>query len=256
MNDNRYSPPQADVADFSSALQLQRGEGFRDLAGLVRGLTTALATLALIELVRVVSLWLQIGLLSAAQSGGRIAHEVALANDRREGLLSILYLLVNFLTAVLFLRWTYLVKRNAMALGASFLEFEFSPGASVGYYFVPFVNLVAPYKALRETFQASHPEFRPDTQRLEWCPVPKLLPLWWALWLVNGFLGQVIFQYTLHAKTVPQLLNMSWAHFAGVILQLPLIAVVWVLIVTLQRWQTTRASEPARQGSRSPVEQT
>ncbi len=245
MNDNPYSPPQAQVADFSSAPQREEFEGFHDLTGLVRWLTIALASLAFIELVQIVSLWLEIGLLTQAQSGGGITREAALANDRREDLLSIISLLAYFLTAVLFLRWTYLVKKNAMALGASFLEFEFSPGWSVGYYFVPFVNLVAPYKALKETFQASHPEFRPDSQRLEWSSAPKLLPFWWALWLVNGFLGQGIFQYSLHAKTLPQLLNMSWAHFAGAVLDLPLIAVVWVLVSTMQRWQTARVSNGA-----------
>jgi hypothetical protein len=245
MNDNPYSPPQAHVAEFSSASQRGEVEGFRDLTGLVRWLTIALAVLALIELAQVVSLWLQIGLLSEAQSGGGITREAALANDRREGLVSVLFLLAYALTAVLFLRWTYLVKKNAMALGASFLEFDFSPGWSVGYYFVPFVNLVAPYRALKETFQASRPEFRPDTERLEWSSAPKLLPLWWTLWLVNGFLGQAIFQYSLHAKTLPQLLDMSWAHLAGAVLHLPLIAVVWVLISTMQRWQTARVSSGA-----------
>jgi hypothetical protein len=48
------------------------------------------------------------------------------------------------------------------------------------------------------------------------------------------------FPILLGAKTIPQLLNMSWAHFAGVILQLPLIAMVWVLVSTMQRWQLTR----------------
>jgi hypothetical protein len=245
MNDNPYSPPQAHVADFSPASQREEIEGFRDLTGLVRWLKIALAALALIELVHAVSLWLQIGLLSGAQSGGRITHEAAFANDRREGLLSILFFLAYFLTSVFFLRWTYLVKKNAMAFGASYLEFDFSPGWSVGYYFVPLANLVAPYKALRETFQASHPEFRPDAQRLEWSDPPKLLPLWWALWLANGFLGQGVFEYSHYAKTLPQLLNLSWAHLAGAVFHLPLIAVVWVLISTMQRWQTARVAAGA-----------
>jgi hypothetical protein len=109
----------------------------------------------------------------------------------------------------------------------------------------PFVNPVALYRALKETFQASHPEFHPDKQRLEGSSAPKLRPLWRTLWLVNGFLGQAIFQYSPHAKTLPQLLDMSWAHLAGVVLHLPLIAVVWVLISTMQRWQTARVSNGA-----------
>jgi hypothetical protein len=51
--------------------------------GLVRWLKIALAALAVIVLAHAVSLWLQIGLLSGAQSGGRITHEAALTNDRR-----------------------------------------------------------------------------------------------------------------------------------------------------------------------------
>jgi Domain of unknown function (DUF4328) len=245
MHDNPYSPPQAHLADFSPASRREEIEGFRDLTGLVRWLRIALAALAVIVLAHAVSLWLQIGLLSGPQSGGRITHEAALANDRREGLLSILYLLAYFLTSVLFLRWTYLVKKNAMALGASYLEFDFSPGWSVGYYFVPLANLVAPYRALKETFQASHPAFRPDAQRLEWSDPPKLLPFWWALWLANGFLGQGIFEYSHYAKTLPQLLNLSWAQSAGAVFHLPLIALVWVLISTMQRWQTARVSASA-----------
>jgi hypothetical protein len=244
MNENPYSPPQANVADLSPIGVPQPGalEGFRDLRRLVRWLAIALAALTVIELAHAVSLWLQIGLMSQARSGGGVTRAAALSNDRREAVISILYLLAYILTAVLFLRWTYLAKKNAMVFGASFLEFDFSPGWSVGYYFVPLANLVAPYKALRETFQASHPEFRPDTQRLEWSPAPKLLPYWWALWIGNGILGQVIFQYSLHTRTLDDALNMSWATLASAILHLPLILVVWLLISTLQRWQTARVS--------------
>jgi hypothetical protein len=242
MSDNPYSPPHANVADLPSESQPQVPTGFRDLSGLVRWLRIALVAFVLMVLARTASTWLQIELLSAAQRGGGLAQDIAIANDRRESLVSILYLLVYLATAVFFLRWTYLVKKNAMAIGASWLELKFSPGWSVGYYFVPFANLVAPYKALKETFQASHPEFRADKQRLEWASAPKLLPFWWGLWLVNGILGQGIFQYSLHAKTLDQLLDLSWAHLAHEILELPLIAVVWLLISTLQRWQITRAS--------------
>jgi hypothetical protein len=42
-----------------------------------------------------------------------------------------------------------------MALGASYLEFDFSPGWSVGYYFVPLANLVAPL-ARRDAVPPAH----------------------------------------------------------------------------------------------------
>jgi hypothetical protein len=245
MNDNPYSPPRAPVADLSSASQPREGVQFRDLTGLIRWLKIALALLALIDLAQIVSVCLQISLLSEAQNGAGMTRQAARANLMRESLVSILYLLAYLLSSVLFLRWTYLGKKNAMALGAAFLEFEISPGWSVGYHFVPLMNLVMPYKALKETFQASNPDFRPDAQRLEWSSAPKVLPLWWTLWLANGFLGQAIFQYALHAKSLPQFLNLSWAHLVLAFLHLPLVAVVWVLISTMQRWQAARVSAGA-----------
>lgn len=48
-----------------------------------------------------------------------------------------------------------------------------------------------------------------------------------------------------YAKTLPQLLNLSWAQLADAVFHLPLIAVVWVLISTMQRWQTARVSAGA-----------
>jgi hypothetical protein len=59
------------------------------------------------------------------------------------------------------------------------------------------------------------------------------------------FLDKGFFEYSHYAKTLPQLLSLSWAQSAGAVFHLPLIAVVWVLISTMQRWQTARVSASA-----------
>jgi hypothetical protein len=236
MNENPYAPPRAPLDDRETA----RGIPSLDPSGLTKWLRVGLAVMALLALARVVSHWQQIQLLEQIQSGVRITHDAAAASDLRVRVLAIGDVLAYAVTAILFLRWTYVAKTNALALGTP--SFEFSPGWSVGYYFVPFMNLWRPYQALRETFQASHPEFQ---HNLDWIEPPKLLPVWWTLWLLNNFIGQWLFRMP-SAKSLPQLLNASWAHLLSAAITIPLIAVVWILVSTLQRWQAARSAAAGR----------
>ena len=64
-----------------------------------------------------------------------------------------------------------------------------SPGWAVGWYFVPFANLVKPYQGMKEAWMASH--FR-DNWHGE--PTPALLVWWWGLWLVTNILANISFR--------------------------------------------------------------
>lgn len=72
--------------------------------------------------------------------------------------------------------------------------------ASYGYYFIPFLNLVLPYQAMKEIWQASR---NPKDWRSE--PGSPLLGWWWALWLISGLVGQILFRRTLRADSVEEL---------------------------------------------------
>jgi hypothetical protein len=100
---------------------------------------------------------------------------------------------------------------------------------------VPILALWKPYQALKETFQASHPEFR---ETWKGAPCPGLLPLWWTIWLINCFLGT--FSASIGADTIPELIAASGMTVLFTLIDLPLVVVVWVLVSTLQRWQTAK----------------
>ena len=139
------------------------------------------------------------------------------------------------ITGFLFLRWTYLTKKNAAALGASGLEF--SPGWSVGYYFVPVVTLWRPYQALKETYQASHPDFRDDWKS---APTPPLLPWWWTIWIIGTLADQASFRMSLHTEKISDLIAGTWIDLFRSMFELPLVAMVWVLISTMLKWQEAK----------------
>ncbi len=74
--------------------------------------------------------------------------------------------------------WVYRANRDARVLGASGMFF--SPAWAVAVGFIPVVNLIGPYRAVKEIYQASS-----RTAGAAWSmePVPFVLPMWWALWI-------------------------------------------------------------------------
>lgn len=97
--------------------------------------------------------------------------------------IAILFFPVTFIVSgILILKWIYRANYNAHQLGAK--EMRFTPGGSIGWYFMPILSLWKPYQAMKEIWKASHV---PDD--LHRAKVSLILPLWWSLFLVSNGLG-------------------------------------------------------------------
>lgn len=106
------------------------------------------------------------------------------------GLVSILEILLRILTIVFFLIWEYRGFNNLSALKARNLEF--SPGWAVGWWFIPFANLVKPFQAVRELWNESDPEFDEETGFLYTSGgTPEIIGFWWAAFLLSGFFARI-----------------------------------------------------------------
>jgi len=101
---------------------------------------------------------------------------------------AMLNLLVLIAGGITFLVWTYWAATNVRGLGAQGLKI--TPGWAVGWYFVPFANLVMPHNALQEVAKSSVAPL-PGAQGPPW----KLITTWWVLRLVVGFGGGVSGQF-------------------------------------------------------------
>jgi hypothetical protein len=93
---------------------------------------------------------------------------------------------------VAFLVWLHRAARNLPALGNPKSKIEHSPGWAVGSFFVPFVNLVVPYKAVREIWVKSDPAVRTEDDFMFAAPssAPLLLG-WWIAWLASNVTSNV-----------------------------------------------------------------
>lgn len=90
-------------------------------------------------------------------------------------------------TVVAFCMWLHRAYKNLSAFGA--FKLNHSPGWAVGSFFVPFVNLVVPYRAVKEVWQKSVPQ-----PGLSEPSPPGWFPVWWLFWLLSAWAGNISFR--------------------------------------------------------------
>jgi hypothetical protein len=181
---------------FAAPPEIGRKVRFSDPRLLTTVLQTLLAISAALAAVSVLSSVAQYQLLHS-----HFTHDAAVANDSRQRLISIARLMAMLVTMIVFARWTYVVARNARALGARGLST--SPGWAVGWYFVPIAWLWKPFVAMQEIWKSSRFPYG-------WIgkPTDPILILWWIGWVGSNILGDVAFQLSFRARTV-EALNLS-----------------------------------------------
>jgi hypothetical protein len=100
------------------------------------------------------------------------------------GLTYLAYTLVFVVSIVLVGMWIHRAHANLREGGVA--ELEFTPGWAVGWYFIPFANLIMPYKAMRELWTASRGE-----HDFFGGAAPSEVKAWWAAWIVGNILSAV-----------------------------------------------------------------
>ena len=191
----------------------------------------------LIAVISIVSGNLEYQLLSDYQNGVYTSQEQAIAdgeaNDQRQGLIGILYLIVFVVSGFLILRWIHRANYNARQLGAE--NMKFSPGWSIGYYFIPILTLWKPYQAMKEIWKASK-------EPSDWVSqgISGILPLWWFLWLVSNFLGQAIFRLSMRAEEIQELMSLNIVTQISDALDIPLALVFLAIVNRIHSMQASR----------------
>ena len=95
------------------------------------------------------------------------------------------FLLTSLLGMVSFLVWFYRATENTRAIGQRRLRT--TPWTAVLWWFVPFANLVRPYRAVRAVYWASETRTTNLVGDLV-ARAPAIFPLWWGTWLVSSWL--------------------------------------------------------------------
>ncbi|HYD25143.1 MAG TPA: DUF4328 domain-containing protein [Croceibacterium sp.] len=139
----------------------------------------------------VIALWSVIAL-ELATILGQLAEAAGMVDldEGMDGLTMIVafsymaYAVAMLICVLLVCLWLHRAHANLHEAGVGGLEY--TPGWAVGWYFIPFANLVKPHGAMRELWHASHGEtgdFR--------APAPSLINYWWAAWIAGNIVSNV-----------------------------------------------------------------
>lgn len=91
---------------------------------------------------------------------------------------------VFIISVVVVSMWIHRAHANLFAGGVA--DHEYTPGLAVGWFFIPFANLVKPFQAMRELWFASRRDRWDSTNTTR-----GILGWWWACWLTGNGLSNV-----------------------------------------------------------------
>ena len=145
------------------------------------------------------------------------------ANDTRQRLVGVISLCGYVVTGILLLRWIYRANFNVRQLGA--VEMKFTPGWSIGWYFISIANFWKPYQAMKEIWKASK-----EPANWQHQSVSSLLPWWWVFWLASAFIGQLSSRLLLLAQDVDDYIGINRFSILADALNIPLILILLAII--------------------------
>ena len=117
-----------------------------------------------------------------------ISEDGRLLLDTLIGLQGLAQLLIFLATAVFFGMWEHRANSNLRLFDDQYVEYK--PGWAVGWYFIPFANLVKPYQAMLEIWKGSDPTVPPnDPDARKAAPIGLIPRFWWAFWIISNIAG-------------------------------------------------------------------
>ncbi|WP_144392093.1 DUF4328 domain-containing protein [Pleionea sediminis] len=93
------------------------------------------------------------------------------------------------LCSIVFIIWFHRAYKNLIAFGLERLSY--SPGWSIGYWFIPIVNLFRPYQVAKEIWQRCAPEKEIKLLGENFTEVSNIVSWWWAFFLFSTITGRV-----------------------------------------------------------------
>jgi Domain of unknown function (DUF4328) len=185
-----------------------------------------------IAFVSIISGYMEYDLLTDYKNGAYTSQELAVedgeSSDKRQQIVGIVFLINFIISGFLILKWIHRANYNSHQLGAE--NMEFTSGWSIGYFFIPILALFKPYQAMKEIWKTSHSP--KDWDSVE---VSKILPIWWTIWLINSFLGQIIFRSD--AEGIEPLMRLNLIVQASNVFDIFLAMITFMLVMKIHEKQ-------------------
>lgn len=165
----------------------------------------------ILEIISLISGTMQYNLLESVANGAEITTESANANDNREQLIGFIYIIAFLISAVTFIKW---FQRAYSNLHLKVDNLSNSENWAAYCWFIPIINLFRPYQIMEEMFSKTNMLLTKNKSFKNINLSKTTVNIWWAFWILNNFMGQFVFRYSLKAETLTEL---SFATKIGII---------------------------------------
>lgn len=125
----------------------------------------------------------QYSMLQEIANGGYVDEYTIEENDNRQALMAVLRMFFMIVTAVAFIMWFFRAYKNLRLANVAGLKY--SPGWTIGAFFIPIGNLFIPYNIMEEVWKGSH-VLSGEVARDGW-KNKKLnfkVPIWWVSFMI------------------------------------------------------------------------
>jgi hypothetical protein len=139
-----------------------------------------------------------------------VYSELFLASDTVSLLVGLPQFALLVAVGVVFLMWLFRTSRNLRTLAG--MAMRFTPGWTVGWFFVPIANLFKPYQAVKEIWLVSHRHAQIPLLGQKGSDGPHaLVAWWWALYLLSAMADNAAFRMSMAASDVAGYLSSTVA---------------------------------------------
>ena len=192
-----------------------------------------LMAVVLVKLVAIGSAWAQHEMLIGVERGAELTTAAASANDTRERLVGLLALLLFIGAGIAWLMWQHRAYANLRLIGSG--DTEHTPGWSVGYWFIPLVNLFRPYQITAEIYRRS--ELQNVRDPIGGLSGPPLIGAWWFVYLAWGGTTRFYAVIGKDAKTLPTLISATNIELTSHVVGLAAAILALQVIRSIDRFQ-------------------
>jgi len=170
---------------------------------------------SLMEGISLFSNWLQYDFLDQVANGIEIVPGAAEANDMRVSAIAITYLVVYIISVITFILWFRRAYYNLHLTGENL---SFSEGWAAGSWFVPIMSLFRPFQIMKELYAKTKELLVKNGLTSDDDFSPAALGWWWALWILNNFMGQFEFRYSRNADAMDEFFILTVSGMVGNVL--------------------------------------
>lgn len=152
----------------------------------------------------IISTLFEVVLLERIYNDDFFTYEEAEFNDKRQLIISTIQFLFYLFSMGFFIRWFYYGYKKLHEIDNMFLLYK--PKMAIWGFFIPFINLVRPYKIAKEILTNNKTLIEKKDEEYKFDSKDYIVVTWWTIEIISNIYGNIVFRMSLRAEEIDELI--------------------------------------------------